>query len=918
MRIIRWALAAAVLAMPATGGTIDVDFVVRWTTQGDHSNDTHGQALACGGDFDGDGIGDVAVYERDWSGGTPFDTGVVRVFSGATGSQIHYIRGPAENAEYGRYGLDFVPDLDGDGCDELAVSYVKDGTNGSYAGRVDVISGKTHQKIRSLYGDGTADQFGSSLALAGDVDADGTADILVGSPYHRVGGVTRGLARVHSGKDGSVIWSIVGESGDFFGYDVAGAGDVDADGHDDILVGAPKDGTAGAQAGAALVYSGRDGALLHTLLGENPGEQAGTTVAGLGDVDGDGCDDVLVGSPNDSAAGDHAGGVSVWSGRTGNRIEKLVGDAVGDVFGLGLASIGDVDFDGVPDFAVGAPGNDALGDWTGQVKVYSGADRRALETLLGGTAGEAFGYQLAGGGDVNGDGVPDFAVTSQSWRLPTNVSVGRVTVYETTVQSGHLVIDGGALCTGDTGVDLLVVRPNGTWGEMRLRNAGGTWSDWTAFDPHVPFTLPEGEGEKTVEAELRDGGGTLLGPITDSIYLDLTPPGGSVTIDGGKAFTRMNSVTLALSMDDDHADAGTYRARTVPRDFGFWRAFVESRSWVVGPTDGLYTVEVQYRDLAGNTGPAVSAAVTLDTTAPSGAFSLALGRDYVFWNETVLLEVSAVDGAGGSGLEGLQVSFDDGSIWGSWLPIGGAGPVEVARPPVQGTRVLRARVRDLAGNLAELGSAKTVFLGPDLPALRPAAKQPGLFAPEVCAQAYRVGLVAGDLFGAKLKATSSGTAPLVIHLDLLAPDRSVLVTGRFPATAKAPGISAFPVPETGEYTLVLRTTLQGGAPSGTFLLSLSTKQGKANRGGSGTMDGEPILFDAVAGSLFKASLARPGLTAADVTLTGPSGPLSFSVKEGNGKVAILPVALDQATGTWRLTVAGPGAVQVKYSVKLPK
>lgn len=918
MRMVRWVLAAAVLVVPAAGGTIDVDFVVRWTTQGDASFDCHGHALACGGDFDGDGVGDVATYEKDFSSGTPYDQGVLRVFSGASGSQIHYVRGPAENADYGRYGLIFVPDLDGDGHDELAVSYVMDGTNGSGSGRVDVISGKTRQKIRTLYGATAGDQFGFSLALAGDVDADGTADLLVGAPSYHVDGVVRGLARVHSGKDGSVIWSIFGSGPEHFGHDVDGAGDVDADGHDDILVGAKKDGTAGSQAGAARVYSGRDGTLLHTFLGESPGAEAGYTVAGIGDVDGDGCDDVAVGSPYDSTGGELAGAVSLWSGRTGSRIGTLVGDAAGDLFGLGLAKIGDVDFDGVPDFVVGAPGNDALGDWTGQVKVFSGADRSVLKTLLGGMAKEAFGYQVAGGGDLNGDELPDFAVTAEYWYTATQTWVGRVYVYESSIQSGHLVIDGGALCTGDTEVDLLVIRPNGSWQEMRLRNAGGTWSDWTAFSSRTPFTVSDGEGEKGVEAELRDGGGSLLGPLTDSIYLDLTPPEGTVTIDGGKEYTRARTVSLALSMVDEHAGAGTYRVRNVPQEWSFWRAFAENRSWVVGPTDGLWTVEVQYRDLVGNVGPPCTAAVTLDTTAPSGSFALSLGRDYLFWDEAVRLEVEGGDGANGSGLEGLQLSFDDGFTWGGWLPLAAAGPVTVARPPVQGKRVVRGRLRDRAGNLTDLGSTKLVFLGPELPVLRSRTKEAGPIGPEICVQAFRVGLVAGDLFSAKLKTTSSGAVVLAVHLDLLAPDRTGLVTGRFPAGAKAPGIAGLPVPETGEYTLVLRTTLDGGAPSGSFLLSLSGKQGKANKGGSGTMEGEPVRFDAAAGSLFSASLAREGLTAADVTLTGPSGPVPFAVKEGKGKVAILPVALDQGTGTWSLGVAGSGPVKFKYAVKPPK
>jgi hypothetical protein len=917
MRGARLCALTAVLLLPASAGTLAVDFALLYTYVGNDTLDKCGQALACGGDLDGDGWGDVAVWVND-TPTSPADGGVVCVYSGRTGAEVFHAQGSQQGDVYGWRGTVFVPDVDGDGCDELAVSHVKDATFGSQSGRVDLWSGKTHQKIRSFYGETSGDTFGSALALAGDVDADGTADVLVGSLYYRKDGQTVGLARVHSGADGSVLLSVTGQPGQSFGCAVAGAGDVDGDGHDDILVGAYYDSTPGYLAGAARVYSGRDGEILHLFTGDDADDYFGAAVAGIGDVDGDGCGDVAIAAFYDEAAGEKSGSVYVYSGRTGDLVVKLSGDAPSDSFGYALAALGDIDLDGCPDLVVGARGTGGPGSGPGMVKVFSGADWSVLDVLYGENGGDIFGSAVAAGGDVNADGIPDFVVGAPSFAAGGVIQAGRAYVYTSYVPQGFFAIDGGAPCTGSTEVVLQAIRPDGTWTEMRARNEGGAFTDWMEFAPRTSFTLLPGEGEKTVEVEMRDTGGIVLGSISDSIWLDQTPPEGTVVIDGGRGFTRQTNVTLALSATDNRAGPGAYRVRNLPQAFSVWRAFVESRSWIVGPTDGLYTVEVQYRDLVGNVASACTAAVTLDTVAPVGSFALDLGRDYVFWDEAIRLSVSATDAAPASGLDGLQLSLDDGSQWGAWLPFTAPGLVEVARPPVQGTRVLRARVRDRATNSREIGSAKAVFLGPDLPLLLPVGKRAGLLAPEVRAQVFRVGLVAGDLFGVRLKVNSSEGDVPALTFDLLGPDRSVLVAGGFPAGAKGPGITGFPVPETGEHFLVLRSPLEGSGPGGTFLLSLSTKQAKANRGGSGTVEGEAVVFDAVAGSMFKASLAREGLTAAQVTLSGPSGPLSFTAKEGNGKVAILPVALDQPTGTWRLEVAGPGAVKVKYAVKLPK
>lgn len=914
MKPVKGFLALALAALAAGGAPPAVDFVALRSHAGNANFDSFGFQSSCRGDFNGDGYADLAAYEADYSSGTPYDQGVVRVFSGRDGSELFMVRGPAEDAHYGEHGLTFVKDLDGDGCDEIAVACPRDATHGNWSGRVDVISGKTRLKLFQFYGATAGEEVGDAMAAAGDVDADGKEDLLVLAPGVMKDGVRTGCLRVYSGADGSVIHTIYGVRDDGF---VAAAGDVDADGFADFILSNLADPTKGTYAGAAWVYSGLDASLLYFLTADDDHDYFGCSVAGIGDVDGDGCDDFAVGAEGDEENGVVKGAVHVYSGKTGTRVKSLYGDAEKDSFGHAIAALGDVDLDCCPDLAVGARMNDAAGEYAGQVKVFSGADWSTRITLLGSGTNMLFGSSLAGGGDMNGDSIPDLAVHSEGYGYPDKARLGKVDVYVSSCPDGYVAIDEGADYTGDTDVSLWLIRPDASWTEARARNEGGAWRDWAPFASRMPFTLTDGEGVKAVEAEIRKGG-VVIGPIVDDIYLDQTPPEGTVAIDGGRGYTRQRGVTLSLPATDARAGVGTMRLRNDAGSFGFWRPYAATRAWVIGEAEGLHTVEVQYRDLVGNVSMNCSATVNLDTIAPTGTCRLNGGRGYVLPDEDVYLDVEAGDGAGGSGLDGLGVSFDDGVHWSSWYPFEESGRVDLAPAGVMGARVVRTRARDKAANDTELGVEEVYFLGPTLPVLGPLAKRTGPVAPEVRVQGYSVGLLAGDLFSAKVKTKGEGGADCGVEVDLLSPDGTRLVTGRYPAGLKAPGIAAFPVPATGEYSLVLRAVHGSATPEGTYALALSVKQAKENRGRAGTITGEPLLLDAISGSLLTASLKGDGLTAAQVTLSGPSGAIALPAGEGIGAVAIRSLALGKGTGTYRLEVSHPGPVTFKLALKLPK
>ena len=216
-------------------------------------------------------------------------------------------------------------------------------------------------------------------------------------------GTLLGLSFTTPGQAQEQLWKSFGDaSGDLYGEVVANAGDVNGDGFDDLIVGARTDSTAGGMAGMARVVSGLDGTTIHTLYGSSANEQFGLSVAGIGDVDGDQHADFAVGAPFYGSKR-WVGRVSVYSGQTGALLYHVQRGWF-DRLGYSLAPIGDMSGDGVPDFVVGS----VYGLYA---EVVSGVDGSNVMTLKPtGGAPLFFGYAMATGGDVNGDGVGDLLV----------------------------------------------------------------------------------------------------------------------------------------------------------------------------------------------------------------------------------------------------------------------------------------------------------------------------------------------------------------------------------------------------------------------------------------------------------------------------------------------------------------------------
>ncbi|MBC8329882.1 MAG: FG-GAP repeat protein [Planctomycetes bacterium] len=341
----------------------------------------------------------------------------------------------------GQASLDFLGtvvapagDVDADGVPDLIFGTQYSAPGGLFqAGSALVHSGRTGAQLWRFDGAGAIDWLGRAVCGAGDVDGDGHDDLLVGASRTSPGGLLdAGSALVYSGATGAQIWRFDGrEIFSAFGCSVAGPGDLDQDGTPDLVIGAYKDGPSNGYAGAITAYSGATGNPLWRADGVLGAEILGQALATLGDLDGDGVGDILSGSEFASPSGkSNAGSVTVFSGRTGARLLSLEGDMPYDAFGCSVSGAGDLDHDGAPDILVGAWGADPNGMLlAGSAYAISGATGARIHTWKGEAAGDQFGGAVAGCGDVDGDGMPDLLVAAKEAGPEGWLGSGSVTLW---------------------------------------------------------------------------------------------------------------------------------------------------------------------------------------------------------------------------------------------------------------------------------------------------------------------------------------------------------------------------------------------------------------------------------------------------------------------------------------------------------
>ncbi len=254
--------------------------------QGEEDGDGFGGALAAAGDVDGDGAADFMVGAP--TAGGALDAGTVSLVSGADGTILRVWTGASTGDYYGG-GTGTVGDLTGDGVPEVAVSvaYTADG------GQVWVLDPTTAEPVRGpMLGNRQSTALGQFFVGGpGDVDGDGVLDVYAGDPAAASGD---GAAWVYSGVDGETLLVVKGTSRDGLGCG-RGVPDVDGDGLPDLALGAWSSGDLATAGGKFVLVSGRDGTVLQTITNGTASENFGFDAVSLGDVDGDGRQDILIG-----------------------------------------------------------------------------------------------------------------------------------------------------------------------------------------------------------------------------------------------------------------------------------------------------------------------------------------------------------------------------------------------------------------------------------------------------------------------------------------------------------------------------------------------------------------------------------------------------------------------------------------------
>jgi len=545
-----------------------------WMDDGDQAEAKYGMCVATAGDINGDGHSDVAVGAYQYDNGQT-NEGRVSIYLGSTSSL-------GTRADWGTEGnaagirhdvVAIIGDVNGDGVADAAVGEPLYDGGQQDEGRVHIYygsaSGLSTSPAWTYESNVTYAQFGSAVTGAGDVNADGYADVLVGARSYIAGQVAEGGAFLFFGSAAGVSatpnWTTEGnQENAHYGSSIAGLRDVNGDGYGDIAVGAQDwHATSLAGVGKVFVYYGTATGPITTpswvYEGGMTNEFLGGAVAGAGDVNGDGYADMIVGAHGYANGQIMEGRVYAFHGSAAglSPVPSFIWESNGHyaIAGACVDGAGDVNGDGYADVVVGAQGYNDSGAGQGAAFIFYGASGglSPVYTLkLGPQAESHYGTAVCGAGDVNGDGYADIAVTMPGYG-DTFTNQGRAVVYHGSASGVSTHPDwevlgpqaecwfgaqaaGGGDVTGDGFADLLVGATYYSNGELDEGKAFGFYGNGEAAPPkylrprqlrmssytNIPLT---GLSEKFDRIRLSALGRTPFGRSKVKLEFELKPLG---------------------------------------------------------------------------------------------------------------------------------------------------------------------------------------------------------------------------------------------------------------------------------------------------------------------------------------------------------------------------------------------------------
>jgi FG-GAP-like repeat/FG-GAP repeat len=499
-----------------------------WSVEGNQDDAWLGASLASAGDVDGDGFADVILGAPHWDAGQ-VNEGAAFVFLGSSGGL-----NPAHAwSVEGNEALAFVGtsvasagDVNGDSYDDVIVGGPGLGPN--HAGAAWVFHGSPTGP--SLSPDWTqpsgalSSRFGFAVGSAGDVNADGYDDVIVGDPVYPSLGQPAGRAAVFHGSATGLAtgasWGVIGPQAlGYYGISVGTAGDVNGDGYDDVIVGAYRFADGQPSEGKAYVYHGGSPRLSTTeswsVQSNLPGACFGGSVGTAGDVNGDGYDDVIVGAAyNCDSAGTGPGGAAfVYHGSAAGLATAKSWhaglDQIGALFGASVATAGDVNADGYDDVIVGAPFYDGGEVDEGAAFLYLGSPHGPFLESSWSVESNQGGAELGkagSAGDVDGDGSDELLVGAYAFDDPEE-DEGRAALYAGAgggTPAGRL--PAASLRVDRVAGDRVALRWDPACAATDYEVYEGVLGD---FSSHVPIACTTG-GAMSIELPTSPGGRYLL------------------------------------------------------------------------------------------------------------------------------------------------------------------------------------------------------------------------------------------------------------------------------------------------------------------------------------------------------------------------------------------------------------------------